>query len=128
MNLAILFLIMLGAVLLTITIIEIVRLTLPKLKEIIKKRKEKKKRQKVVFGSTEKIIDKDAKEILKNAPKMTMDDLEKMCEETPYFVVDYDPETEQITSEFEGIKPETVEEDVKDFLDDQANDGIILFD
>lgn len=59
---------------------------------------------------------------------MTMDDLEKMCEDTPYFVVDFDSESGQLTSEFQGIKPKAVGQDVQRLLDEEAEDGIVLFD
>lgn len=128
MNMGTIFFIALCAVLATVIVLELIRLTFPVLKKLIKERREKKARQKVAFGDTRKIIDKNAKEILNSAPKMTMDDLEKMCEDTPYFVVDFDSESEQLTSEFQGIKPKAVGQDVQRLLDEEAEDGIVLFD
>ena len=103
-------------------------LGLPALKKFIRKRKEKKKKIKVSFGDTKKVINENAREILKNAPRITMDDLEKLYEETPYFVVDYDPETDELTSDIEGIKVEEVGGDLEEFFDENAEDGIVLFD
>lgn len=106
-------------------VITIVHLTAKKLKELIQKRKEKNKKSKVAFGETRKIVEENAKEILANAPSMTMDDLERTCEETPYFVVDYDPNTDEV-SDYTTIKTESTDEKIESIM--SQNDGIILFD
>lgn len=106
-------------------IVTIAVLTLPKLKAYLKKRKEKKARQKVAFGDTRKIINENAEEIMQKAPKMTMEELEKICEETPYFVVDVDEETEE-TSDFTSIKTEETGEDIENFM--RSKGGIVVFD
>lgn len=118
-------LIILGALAGIALIVTIAHLTLPKLKAYLKKRKEKKQKTKVAFGETKKIINENAEEILKQAPKMTMEDLERMCEETPYFVVDVDDVTEE-TSEFTSIQTEEVGDDVESLM--KAKDGIVVFD
>lgn len=105
-------------------IVTITVLTLPKLKEYLKKRKEKKKRTKVAFGDTKKIINSNAEEILKNAPTMKMEDLERICDETPYFVVDIDEDTEKI-SDFTSIKTEEIGRDFEEFM--QNKGGIVVF-
>jgi len=128
MGLGVALLVGLIAVLAITLIIKLIKLTLAAIKKLILKHKEKKQKQKVAFADTKKIIDENAKEILENAPKMSMDELEKTCEETPYFIVDYDPETDQITSEFEGIKSEIVSGDVESFMEENATEGIVLFD
>ena len=106
-------------------VITIIYLTAKKLKELIQKRKEKNKKAKVAFGETRKIVKENAKEILENAPSMTMEDLEKTCEETPYFVVDYDPNTDEV-SDYTTIKAESTDEKIESIM--SQNDGIILFD
>ena len=107
-------------------IVTIAILTLPKLKAYLKKRKEKKKNQKIAFGDTRKIINNNAEEILqKSNNKMTMDDLERMCENTPYFVVDVDTDTEE-TSDFTQINTEEAGKDLDSFM--QSNGGIVVFD
>lgn len=106
-------------------VITIVYLTAKKLKELIQKRKEKNKKSKVAFGETRKIVEENAKEILANAPSMTMDDLEKTYEETPYFVVDYDPNTDEV-SDYTTIKTESTDEKIESIM--SQNGGIILFD
>jgi hypothetical protein len=107
------------------TVITIVYLTAKKLKELIQKRKEKNRRSKVAFGETRKIVEESAREILANAPSMTMEDLEKTCEETPYFVVDYDPNTDEV-SDYTTIKTDSTDEKIENIM--SQNDGIILFD
>lgn len=108
-----------------VAIVTIAVLTLPKLKSYLKSRKEKKQRQKVAFGDTRKIINNNAEEILQKAPKMTMEELERICEETPYFVVDVDTDTEE-TSDFTSIKTEETGKDLESFM--QRNGGIVVFD
>lgn len=107
------------------TVITIGYLTVKKLKELIQKRKEKSRESKVVFGAMGKIVEKDAREILANAPSMSMEELERICEETPYFVVDYDPNTDEV-SDYTTIKTECTDEKIKSII--EQNDGIILFD
>ena len=106
-------------------VITIIYLTAKKLKELIQKRKEKNRKAKVAFGETRKIVEENAQEILANAPSMTMDDLERTCEETPYFVVDYDPNTDEV-SDYTTIKTEGTDEKIESIMN--QNDGIILFD
>lgn len=106
-------------------VITIIYLTTKKLKELIQKRKEKNKKSKVAFGETRKIVEKNAQEILSNAPSMTMDELERTCKETPYFVVNYDPNTDDV-SDYETIKTESTDEKIERIMN--QNDGIILFD
>ena len=106
-------------------VITIIYLTAKKLKELIQKRKEKNRKAKVAFGETRKIVEENAQEILANAPSMTMDDLERTCEETPYFVVDYDPNTDEV-SDYTTIKTEGTDEKIENIMN--QNDGIILFD
>lgn len=118
-------LIILGIVAGIAIIVTIAVLTLPKLKSYIKSRKEKKQRQKVAFGDTRKIINNNAEKILQKAPKMTMEELEKICEETPYFVVDVDTDTEEI-SDFTSIKTEETGKKLESFM--QRNGGIVVFD
>lgn len=108
-----------------VIIVTIAVLTIPKLKEYLKQRKQKKARQKVVFGDTRKIISNNAEEILQKAPKMTMDELERICEETPYFVVDVDEDTEEI-SDIASIKTEETGKDVENLM--RNTDGIVVFD
>lgn len=118
-------LIILGIAVAVATVVYIAVLTLPKLKSYLKSRKEKKERQKVAFGDTRKIINNNAEEILQKAPKMTREELERICEETPYFVVDVDTDTEE-TSDFTSIKTEETGKDLENFM--QRNGGIVVFD
>lgn len=106
-------------------VITIVYLTAKKLKELIQRRKERNRKSKVAFGETRKIVKENAREILANAPSMTMEDLEKTCEETPYFVVDYDPNTDEV-SNYTTIKTDSTDEKIDSIMN--QNDGIILFD
>lgn len=109
----------------TVAVVYIVYLTIKAIKDMIKKRLERKKKPKVAFGETRKILDENAKDILENESSMTMEDLEEFCEEAPYFVVDYDPDTDEV-SDYTTIKVDGVDERVDRLMHD--NDGIVLFD
>lgn len=107
------------------TVITIAYLTAGKLKDLIQKRMERNKKAKVAFGKTRKIVNENVREILENAPSVTMDDLERICEETPYFVVDYNPDTDEVSS-YTTIKTEGTDEKIERIT--SQNSGIILFD
>lgn len=109
----------------TVAVVYIVYLTVKEIKKLVRKRLERKKKSKVAFGETRKILDENAKDILENEPSMTMEDLEEFCEETPYFVVDYDPDNDEV-SDYTTIKADGVDERVDRLMHD--NDGIVLFD
>lgn len=109
----------------TACIITIIVLSIKKLKELIKSRLDRYKKSKVAFGSTRKIINEHAKEILENAPAMTMSELEDIADESPYLMVDYDPDTDE-TTDYTVIQPEQVDAKVDELFED--NDGIVLFD
>ena len=104
-------------------VIVLVCLTVKKLRELIKTHLERKKKSKVAFGSTRKIVDKHAEELLAKAPSMA--DLEKLTDDVPYFIVNYDPKTDEV-SDVTAIKAETVEDEVDKIF--YENDGIVLFD
>lgn len=108
-----------------VRIIVIIFLTIIKLKSLIKERLERGEKSKVAFGSTRKIIDKYAGEILSQAPSMTMAELEKVVDDSPYFIVDYDPDTDE-ESDYTAIQAERADEKVEALF--RGNDGIVLFD
>lgn len=109
-----------------VAVITIAYLSRKKLKEIIRKRKEKNKKSKVAFGYTRKIVKKNAREILEKAPSMTMEDLERTCEEIPYFVADYDSNTDEV-SNYTAIKTDSIDKNIENIIR-QSNDGIFLVD
>lgn len=99
-------------------------LTLKELKQLIRERLEQKKGIKVAFGETQKIMDEHSNEILEKVPLMTMDELKQYCEETPYFIADYDSNTDEI-SDFTTIKTDGVEQKIIELM--LEKDRIILF-
>lgn len=117
--------IVIAAVAAVAAVVTLVVLNLPKLKKILKEHKEKKNAQKVAFGDTKKIVSENAEELLKSAPKMTMDDLDKLADEMPYFVVDVD-EKQNHVGEFVNIKAENTEDEVTKMMNNTQ--GILLFD
>lgn len=108
-----------------VLVIVLACLTVKKLKQLIKERLEKKRKSKVAFGSTRKVINEHAREILSQAPSMKMAELEKMADDSPYFIVDYDARTGK-ESDFAMIQAESAETRVEDLF--RENDGIVLFD
>lgn len=107
------------------TVIYITYLTIKKLKQLLRERLERNRKSKVAFGKTRKILDEHAKDILASAPSITMEELEKVCEDTPYFIVDYDSNTDEI-SDYTTIRADGIDEKIEDLMSD--NEGIILFD
>lgn len=109
---------------LAVAVVYIVYLTVKKLKELIQKRKEKNEKQKVVFGNTAKILEENARAIIAAAPSMTMDELENICDENPYFVVNYDPKTDEIF-DYQTIKTDGTDRKVSEVIREK---GIVVFD
>ncbi|MDD3417056.1 MAG: hypothetical protein PHY47_24185 [Lachnospiraceae bacterium] len=106
-----------------VAVIYIAYLSVSKLKELIRVRKEKNAKQKVAFGKTSRILQENAKEIIQAAPSMTMEELEEVCDENPFFVVNYDPETDKVI-DYQTIKTDGTDEKVLNIVKDE---GIILF-
>ena len=124
MGIAVSILTALAAGALAVVVIYITYLTVTKLKELIRKRKEQNAKQKVAFGKTSKILEENAKEIIEAAPSMTMDELESVCDENPYFVVNSDPVTDEVI-DYQTIRTEKTDERVSEIIKDE---GIIVFD
>ena len=93
--------------------------------KISEKIKEKKEHEKVIFVDTEEIINDYVKEKVEKSEEISMEDLEKMCEEKPYYTAIYDEETGEIREQ-EAYKPDEVEEKAKKAMRDQQ--GIMVFD
>jgi len=108
---------------LTIAVVYIAFITVKKLKELILARKAKNQKQKVAFGKTSKILEENAKDIIAEAPSMTMEELEQVCDENPYFVVNYDPETDEVI-DYQTIKTDGADAKVDEIVKDK---GIVLF-
>lgn len=78
------------------------------LREFLEKKLKNRKKHKVVFADTREVVDDYIKNKAANAEEVPMEDLEKMCSETPYVgaVVDEDGEI----SEYEGVRGEEYNE------------------
>lgn len=107
------------------SIIVLVYLNRKKLKELLEKHKKRKKDSQVVFGKTYKIVKEHAKEMLDQAPSMTMAELEQLADESPYIIFNYDKENDEM-DDFTIIQAENVDDKVEELFDE--NDGIVLFD
>ena len=89
----------------------------------IKKRLAKNKGKKVVFAELQDIIDDEMKEKIKVSKTMSLEDLEKMCDETPYVSAVYDEENDTV-EDYEGFQAESVEDQFDQKM--KENDGMIV--
>lgn len=95
------FLIGLLAVVAVIAVIVVAVICGKWLKQYVAEKLKNRDKHKVAFADTREVVDDYVKSKAANSEEISMDDLEKMCEETPYVaaVVDQDGEI----SEYEGI-------------------------
>ena len=116
-----------GIAIAAITLIVIAVLTIRWIKnKICEKMKEKKEHRDIaVVDMKTATVQPDIKEQIDNSDEMSMDDLEKLCEDEPYFVAVYNEETDEVES-LEGFKATHVDENVKKLFRDKQ--GIIVFD
>lgn len=112
------------AVVALVAIIYIVVITAKWLKNIIVERVKARRNHKVVFADTREAVDEYIKENVNNKDGISMSDLEKLCEETPYFVAEIDKDTDEI-SNFQSYKAGSVEEGLKKKI--HAEGGIVVF-
>ena len=89
----------------------------------IKKRLEKNKGKKVVFAKLQDIIDDEMKEKINASKTMSLEDLERMCDETPYVSAVYDEDTDTV-DEYEGFQAESVDAQFNQKM--KENDGMIV--
>ena len=105
------FLLGLLAVAATIAVIAIVLLTINWVKDYITKRMRSHNAHKVAFADTRETVDEYVKSKSSDAEEVSMEHLERMCDETPFVAADID-EDGNITR-FEGVKAEDVDPQVK---------------
>lgn len=119
------FLLGLLAVAATIAIIKIIVMGAKWLKNYILKRKEANKNHRVVFADTRDVVDDYLKTKADEADEISMNELEELCEKTPFVAVDLDRNTDELEN-YEGIKAEQVDENFSANL--KKHDGILIFD
>ena len=84
------FLLGLLAVAATIAVIAIVLLTFNWVKDYITKRMKSHNAHKVAFADTRETVDEYVKNKSSEAEEVSMEDLERMCDETPFVAADID--------------------------------------
>lgn len=111
------FLLGLLAVVATIVIIAVSVICGKWLKEYVEKKLKNREKHKVAFADTKEVVDDYIKSKAANSAEISMEDLERMCEETPYVaaVVDEDGEI----SEYEGFTSSEYNENFKDRMKQQ---------
>lgn len=105
------FLIGLLAVVMVIAVIAVAVICGKWLKEYVAKKLKNRDKHKVAFADTREVVDDYIKSKAANSEGVSMEDLERMCEETPYVaaVVDEDGEI----SEYEGFTSSEYNENFK---------------
>lgn len=118
------FLIGLAIAIAAIAIITLVVLGVMWLKDFIKKKMAEKENHKVAFADTREIVDDYIKNKADNSDEISMDDLERMCNDTPYVAACIDNETGEISG-YEAVKAEQVEAGLQNKLKEQ--EGMLVF-
>lgn len=118
------FLLGLLAVVAVVAVVALVVMGFLWLKDYIKKRLKEKENHKVAFVDTREVVDEYVQNKAKYSEEISMDDLERMCEETPFVSATIDNKTGEI-SDYEGVKAEEVESNLKSKI--ESNDGILIF-
>ena len=118
------FLAGLWAVIKIIVVILIPLLSAIWLKNKISEKMAKNKVHKVAFVDTREVVDEYLNDQINDLQGISMDDLEKMCEKTPYVTVNVDDEGETLT-DFEGLKANEIESKVKTLLKNE--EGMVIF-
>ena len=92
------------------------------LKKKIQEKLKNREKHKVAFADSKEVVDDYLKNMANNATEMSMEDLERMCEETPFVaaVVDEDGEI----TEYEGFKAEEYDANFKTRMKQQK--GMII--
>lgn len=105
------FLLGLLAAVATIVVIAVAIISGKWLKEYVAKKLKNRENHKVAFADTREVVDDYIKSKAANSEEVSMEDLERMCEETPYVaaVVDEDGEI----SEYEGFTSSEYNENFK---------------
>ena len=94
------------------------------LKKHISERLKEKEKHKVAFVSMKDAVDDIIRKKIEEAEEISMEELERMCEETPYVSCLVDSETGAI-SDYEGIKAE--KEDAKLKAKMASERGVLIF-
>lgn len=121
--LAALFLTGLLIVLAVVTIIKVLVMCGKWLKGYIENKLKQREKHKVAFADTREVVDDYLKKQAEQSEEISMDDLERMCNETP-FVSAYVDEEGNVT-DYEGIKADEVNANFKARMKQQ--EGMLVF-
>lgn len=116
------FLMGLFAVLATIAIVAVVVMTARWIKNYILNRLKNRDAHKVAFADTREVVSDYLRQADAEEDGISMDDLERMCSETPYVAADIDEEG-NITN-YEGVKAEQTDSKLKQAF--RAQDGMVV--
>ena len=98
-------------------------LTLEWLVSYIKNRIAKSKGKKVVFAEIRELIDDDVKEKINYSESISVTELEKLCDETPYVSAIYDEENDTVY-DYEGFQKKSKDAQFEEKM--KENDGMII--
>lgn len=113
-------------VLSTLAVVVLDFLSLKWLKNKIKDRIIAHRKHKVVFADTRELVDDYLKEQVGSKESISMDDLEALCDKSPFVIADYDVESDELM-DWEGIKSESDGIDVKIKNKVKEERGILVF-
>lgn len=116
------FLIGLLAVVAVIAVIAVAVICGKWLKEYVAKKLKNRDKHKVAFADTREVVDDYIKSKAANSEEVSMEDLERMCEETPYVAAVVDEEGE--ISEYEGFTSSEYNENFKAHMKQQK--GMVI--
>lgn len=116
------FLFGLVAVIATIAVVTIVVMTVQWIKNYIQNRLNNRDVHKVAFADTREIVSDYLKNADEQEETISMDDLEKMCRETPYVAANIDEEGN--ITDYEGVKAEQTDSKLKKAF--KNKDGMII--
>lgn len=111
-------------VLIALEVILIAYLTVSVLKDIIAERLRQDENHQVVFVDTKEVVDDYLKNRAEETEAISMEELEAMCEKTPYVVASVEKETHDI-SNYKGFKAQEVAENLNARMKQQ--NGMVIF-
>lgn len=117
------FLLGLLATLEAIAVVAVLSMGFKWLKKYVIEKLKNREKHKVAFADMREIVDECIAQKVDSADEISMDDLERMCAQTPYVSAILDDETGEIT-DYEGIKAEETDANFKARMKQQK--GMII--
>lgn len=108
-----------------LAIVKILRMTIKWVSDRIKERLAARENHKVIFADMRETVDTITREQKSKQTEYSMDELEKMCQESPFVFADYDIATGEVNN-YTGINAHEVDPEIKKKLRERG--GMVVFD